>query len=458
MTKERPILFSGTMVQALLDGRKTQTRRVLRREKQYGPFAFDDPRVAHYCPYGQPGDRLWVRETWNIQTVDKVERVAYRADIPNGYSFVPWRPSIFMPRRFSRITLEITDVRVERVRDISEADARAEGVTNADEGSNPIDGSHTIANFANLWEKINAKRDYGWQANPWVWVIEFNQAGSPMTDTDCMDQIIAQAAAPLLSRAEARVLFPLAQAGDAAAHERCVAANLRLVIAIAARYQHNGLELPDLIQEGTIGLLRAVAGFDATRDIAFSTYATNWIRQAIQRAIHCRGRAIRLPVHVHETCAKARRAANQLAVDGQDADTAAITAVSGISAQRLATLFALPDTTSLDAPHDRTNGDPYTLAELIPAPSPALEDAVAEADWHVYQRAQVTAALATLDARARFVLELRYGLNGHAPHTLEAVGARLDPPLTRERARQIERDALRTLRETAAACGLVGLL
>ena len=275
-----------------------------------------------------------------------------------------------------------------------------------------------------------------------------------MTDTDCMDQIIAQAAAPLLSRAEERALFPLAQAGDAAARERCVAAYLRLVIALAARYQHNGLELPDLIQEGTIGLLRAVAGFDATRDIAFSTYATNWIRQAIQRAIHCRGRAIRLPVHVHETCAKARRAANQLAVDGQEADTAAIAAVSGISAQRLATLFALPDTTSLDAPHDRTNGDPYTLAELIPAPETALEDAVVQAE----QQYLLAQALATLDARARFVLELRYGLNGHAPHTLEAVGARLDPPLTRERARQIERDALCTLRETAAACGLVGLL
>jgi RNA polymerase primary sigma factor len=275
-----------------------------------------------------------------------------------------------------------------------------------------------------------------------------------MTDTDCMDQIIAQAAAPLLSRAEERALFPLAQAGDAAAHERCVVANLRLVIAIAARYQHNGLELPDLIQEGTIGLMRAIADFDATRDIAFSTYATNWIRQAIQRAIYCRGRAIRLPVHVHETCAKARRAANQLAVDGQAADAAAIAAVSGISAQQLETLFALPDTTSLDAPHDRANGDPYTLAELIPAPETALEDAVAEADWHVYQRAQVTAALATLDERARFVLELRYGFIDGQRHTLEEVGQALG--MTRERARQIEAKALTALRETAAACGLVG--
>ena len=272
--------------------------------------------------------------------------------------------------------------------------------------------------------------------------------------TDCMDQIIAAADAPLLTRTDERVLFPLAQAGDAAARERCITANLRLVIAIAARYQHNGLELPDLIQEGTIGLLRAVAGFDATRDIAFSTYATNWIRQAIQRAIYCRGRAIRLPVHVHETCAKARRAANQLAVDSGDTDTAAIAAVSGISAQRLATLFALPDTTSLDAPHDRTNGDPYTLAELIPAPETALEEQVVQ----VEQQARLAAALATLDARSRRVLELRYGLNGAPPHTLDATGAQLDPPVCRERVRQLERDALRALRATAAACGLVGLL
>lgn len=179
MTIERPILFSGTMVQALQAGRKSQTRRVV-GTRGFDPYVPQSQWMHSIIPsvsdcYLKPGDRLWVRETWNIQTVDKVERVAYRADIPNGYSFVPWRPSIFMPRRFSRITLEITDVRVERVRDISEADARAEGVTNADEGSNPIDGSHTIANFANLWEKINAKRGYGWQANPWVWVIEFKQ-------------------------------------------------------------------------------------------------------------------------------------------------------------------------------------------------------------------------------------------------------------------------------------------
>lgn len=190
MTKERPILFSGTMVQALLDGRKTQTRRVVRPQPAHGVllcpwvdtlWAEQDAQGGcrcHFAPvrnlYGQPGDRLWVRETWHLWGPPEHQILEYRADCADAENYT-WRPSIFMPRRFSRITLEITDVRVERVRDISEADARAEGVTNADEGSNPIDGSHTIANFANLWEKINTKRDYGWQANPWVWVIGFKQ-------------------------------------------------------------------------------------------------------------------------------------------------------------------------------------------------------------------------------------------------------------------------------------------
>lgn len=275
-----------------------------------------------------------------------------------------------------------------------------------------------------------------------------------MTDTDCMDQIIAAADAPLLTRADERVLFPLAQAGDAAARDRCITSNLRLVIAIATRYQQHGLELPDLIQEGTIGLMRAVETFDVERGTAFSTHATWWIRQSIQRAIYCRGRAIRLPVHVYEARAKALRAANQLTVTDQDADATAIAALSGISVQRLAGLFATPDTTSLDAPHDRVNGDPYTLADLIPAPELALDEQVVQ----IEAQERLAAALTALDARSRRVLELRYGLGGQAPHTLDATGAQLDPPVCRERVRQIERDALRALRATAGQYGLVGLL
>lgn len=275
-----------------------------------------------------------------------------------------------------------------------------------------------------------------------------------MTDTDCIGQIIAAADAPLLTRTDERVLFPLAQAGDAAARERCITSNLRLVIAIAAKWQHHGLELPDLIQEGTIGLMRAVETFDVERGTAFSTHATWAIRQAIQRAIYCRGRAIRLPVHVYEAQHRLAKATNQFEVDGSAATPAALTAATGLSAHRQSALFALPDTTSLDAPHDRANGDPYTLADLIPAPELALEEQV----LHTEQQTRLAAALATLDARSRRVLELRYGLNGAPPHTLDATGAQLDPPVCRERVRQIEREALTMLRATAGQYGLVGLL
>ena len=174
------------MVRAILEGRKTQTRRVLRREKLYGPFAFDDPRIARYCPYGQPGDRLWVRETW-LQ--DGPRLVRYRADGPNASPQqwdcpeAVWHPSIHMPRAYSRITLEITDVRVEQVQEVSEADAEAEGVTRELRGPRMYPGTNAArileshqAAFARFWDAINAKRGYGWDTNPWVWVLTFKRA------------------------------------------------------------------------------------------------------------------------------------------------------------------------------------------------------------------------------------------------------------------------------------------
>ncbi len=172
---ERPILFSGAMVRAILEGRKAQTRRILRRERQYGPFAFDDPRVARYCPYGQPGDRLWVRETWHLWGPPEHQTLAFRADCADAENYT-WRPSIFMPRWASRITLEITDVRVERVQAISHVDAIAEGAIDAELGAGDlISGSYAVTNYAVLWDGINAKRGYSWSSNPWVWVLTFTR-------------------------------------------------------------------------------------------------------------------------------------------------------------------------------------------------------------------------------------------------------------------------------------------
>lgn len=218
--KERPILFSGPMVRALLDGGKTQTRRLLKplpfsvAEVASGNHLFDYradlgdyervlPMVdlLKRCPYGQPGDRLWVRETftegWPLRSdgiVDefdedgnqKPKQPYYRASNPDLEwceggddcpAPVPWRPSIHMPRAISRITLEVMGVRVERLQDISEADAMAEGSRSwALEQYTPvkdIPAGETRLIFRQLWEQINGPGS--WAANPWVWVVEFRR-------------------------------------------------------------------------------------------------------------------------------------------------------------------------------------------------------------------------------------------------------------------------------------------
>lgn len=185
--KERPILFSGPMVRAILDGRKTQTRRIVKPQptKLAGPN-FDglwsdaiDPVVRYFaCPYGQPGDRLWVRETfaYTDSSINDQPGWVYRATDPDWSSMegFRWKPPIFCTRSASRITLEITGVRVERLNDISEADAIAEGVTITDSivRDDSVHASRAwVESYRQLWEQINGAGS--WEVNPWVWVIEF---------------------------------------------------------------------------------------------------------------------------------------------------------------------------------------------------------------------------------------------------------------------------------------------
>lgn len=193
--KERPIIFSGSMVNAILEGRKTQTRRVIRRTesgrvKERGTcrnWHLDDTGAYAACPYGLPGDRLWVRETWGYgcgvhgHPPECDSRcVIYRASGGDtGPDDGKWRPSIHMPRWASRIDLEITVVRVQRVQDISDADARAEGVVPWDDlaGKGVTVGqrlfSHRLA-FRHIWDKINGPGS--WESNPSVWAIAFKRA------------------------------------------------------------------------------------------------------------------------------------------------------------------------------------------------------------------------------------------------------------------------------------------
>lgn len=193
--KERPILFSAPMVRAILDGRKTQTRRIVKPQPtitdngcpRWGTYSgkrmYMVPRragggsavtmtdlIGEYCPYGQPGDRLWVRETW-AKWANKNRVAQYRCDVPDDRQHLyTWTPSIFMPRWASRITLEITGVRVQRVQEISELDCEAEiGATAHSLG----DSAYMF--FTALWNEINAKRGYGWDSNPWVWALTFRR-------------------------------------------------------------------------------------------------------------------------------------------------------------------------------------------------------------------------------------------------------------------------------------------
>lgn len=175
--KERPIIFKAEMVRAILEGRKTQTRRVVKFGKHpNGSTNNHAPLCA--CPHGIPGDRLWVREaTW--ECVDNNDRLHYVADGPSpesGRRHYKKRPSIYMPRACSRIDLEITGVRVERLNDISEEDALREGAYEYWGGLPDDEACHICSHkaaFAHLWESINGPGS--WDKNPWVWVIEFEQ-------------------------------------------------------------------------------------------------------------------------------------------------------------------------------------------------------------------------------------------------------------------------------------------
>lgn len=190
--KERPILFSTPMVQAILEGRKTMTRRVVKFPKDFtGESVYDNsPYGLKYsnskdtiermaCPYGEPGDHLWVRETFNDGCIGEYIYAANRnVEELTRYKLAgyKWKPSIFMPRKASRITLLIKSIRVERLQDVTDSDCLNEGVIPKADNKIQSNTEHfirlnAIIDFKNVWESINGKGS--WESNPWVWVIEF---------------------------------------------------------------------------------------------------------------------------------------------------------------------------------------------------------------------------------------------------------------------------------------------
>ena len=257
---------------------------------------------------------------------------------------------------------------------------------------------------------------------------------------------------PRLTAEEERDLARRCAQGEEDAICRMVNANLRLVVSIAREYTGRGVPLLDLIQEGSIGLLAAARKFDYTREVRFSTYATTWIRQGITRCLMNHAGLIRVPLHTLERMRKIQSVRNQLLQEsGQEPDRKEIARICDLSEEKVAKILALtPDICSLELPvgqDDSTLGD---LLEDLDAPEPQEMLVRRELETMLHQM------LGNLNPRQQQILKLHYGLDNGVCYSLEEIGRQLG--ISKERARQIEHQAMEKLKTMGTSMGLEDFL
>jgi RNA polymerase primary sigma factor len=257
--------------------------------------------------------------------------------------------------------------------------------------------------------------------------------------TDALQLFLREASRhPLLTAAQEVAIAKQIERGDPLAKQRMIQSNLRLVVSIAKNYRNQGLPFLDLIQEGTLGLIRAVEKFDWRRGYKFSTYATWWIRQAVARALADKARMIRMPVHIVERVHKLNRAERHLWTElGREPTLAEIADEANMPLDQAKDVRAAPRATSLDTPVGED--DDSTLGDFVSGNEPLPEDLVEI----TLRSATIAQALESLPPRHRDVIVLRYGLDEADPRTLGEIGRCLG--ITRERVRQIEVEALNRL-------------
>ena len=257
---------------------------------------------------------------------------------------------------------------------------------------------------------------------------------------------------PLLSAADEVRIATLAKGGDFKSRQAMIEHNLRLVVSIAKHYINRGVVLLDMIEEGNIGLMRAIDKFEPERGFRFSTYATWWIRQSIERAIMNQARTVRLPVHMVRELNQVLRAKYHLEAqhhDGKDATAEDISHLVGRPVEEVQDILALSEhATSLDAPLD--NDPQSSLMDMLPGEPDDSPDARAE---HQEMTVLVRDWLTKLPDKQRIVVMRRFGLDNDDPATLETLAEEMG--VTRERVRQIQQEALVKLKRAMAARGVV---